>query len=252
MELKYATVLVVDDEPMLLDIFREWLVEENCRVLTAGDGAAALQILRDQHVDVIVSDVRMPVMDGIVLLKNLTTYSGELQDIYAPKMIFVSGFTDLEPRDAYGLGVEALMQKPIKRDRFVGAVRRTLRAREETWAEPSKSEGLQLHVSLPSASDAIEQGRIAFGRGGFCVRCTSPISEGPIRFDLEFEGEKVSFAGNGLIRWADPDQNLIGVEISNLDAPGRRWAIHLINANAGSSYIPRAPLSAAPKFKTAR
>jgi len=37
MELKNATVLIVDDERMLLDIFSEWLKEENCRVLTAGD-----------------------------------------------------------------------------------------------------------------------------------------------------------------------------------------------------------------------
>jgi CheY-like chemotaxis protein len=39
MELKDATVLIVDDEPMVLDIFREWLQEEGCRVLTGGDGA---------------------------------------------------------------------------------------------------------------------------------------------------------------------------------------------------------------------
>ena len=109
MELKYATVLVVDDESMLLDIFSEWLEEEHCRVLTAGDGAAALQILRDHHVDVIVSDVRMPVMDGILLLKNLTTYVRMSQSDYPPKMIFISGFTDLEPREAYHLGVEVII-----------------------------------------------------------------------------------------------------------------------------------------------
>ena len=54
MELKYATVLVVDDEPMLLDIFREWLEEERCRVLTAGAGEAALKILSNHYVEVIV------------------------------------------------------------------------------------------------------------------------------------------------------------------------------------------------------
>src|SRR5215469_13419275 len=106
MELKDAAVLIVDDEPMLLDIFGEWLQEENCRVLTAGDGAAALQILRNHHADVIVTDVRMPVMDGILLLKNLTTYSGPSKSHHQPKMIFITGFTDLEPREAYSLGVE--------------------------------------------------------------------------------------------------------------------------------------------------
>ena len=252
MELNYETVLVVDDDVMLLDIFRVWLQEESGRVFTAGDGAAALQILRDNHVDVIVSDVRMPVMDGILLLKNLVTHSqmerGE-QDHYPPKMIFISGFSDLEPREAYDLGIEALMQKPIKCAQFVAAVRRSLRPREEMWAEPPASRGLPVQVALPCVSAAIEQGRIAFGHGGFCLRCSSPIREGPVRFDLDFEGEKVSFAGHGLISWADPGEGLLGVEISGLDDTCRQWAMGVIAANANSSYIPRVPLGAVPRSR---
>jgi hypothetical protein len=40
-------------------------------------------------------------------------------------MIIISGFTDLEPRDAYNLGVEAIFEKPIDRAQFVDTVRRT-------------------------------------------------------------------------------------------------------------------------------
>jgi len=210
MESKHATILVVDDEPMLLDIFIEWLEEENCRVLTARDGAAALHILRNHHVDVIVSDVRMPVMDGILLLKNLATYTGLSQRNHPPKTIFITGFTDLEPREAYNLGIEAFLQKPIERAQFVNTVRRTRRSHEETWSEPSTPGGMPLHVALPRVSAAIEQGRITFGRGGFCVYCSSPVREGAVRFDLEFEGEKASFAGHGLVRWAEPDERLPG------------------------------------------
>ena len=253
MELTDATVLVVDDERMLLDIFSEWLEEENCRVLTAGDGAAALRILRNDRVDVIVSDVRMPVMDGIVLLKNLTTlFSGRSQSNYPPKMIFISGFTDLEPREAYNMGVEAILQKPIDRAQFVDTVRRTLRSHEETWSEPLIPGGMPLHVSLPRVSAAIEQGRIAFGRGGFCLYCSSPVREGAVRFDLEFESEKASFAGYGLIRWAEPEERLLGVEISNIDESCREWALGVIAENAGSSYIPRVPFSATPRSKVAK
>jgi CheY-like chemotaxis protein len=253
MELNEATVLVVDDERMLLDIFSEWLQEENCRVLTAGDGAAALEVLRNHHADVIVSDVRMPVMDGIVLLKNLTTlFSGRSQSNYPPKMIFISGFTDLEPREAYHLGVEAIIQKPIDRAQFVGAVRQSLRSHEENWSGSPTPGGLALNVALSSVPAAIEQGRIAFGRGGFCLYFSSPMREGRVRFDLEFEAENASLAGHGWIRWVEPDERLLGVEISNLDEPCRNWAIGVIAANAGSSYIPRAPLSEAPKSKTAK
>jgi CheY-like chemotaxis protein len=252
MELKDATVLLVEDEPMLLGIFCEWLEEENCHVLTAGDGAAALQILRDHHVDVLVSDVRMPVMDGILLLKNLTTHAGASQSNNLPKMIFITGFADLEPRDAYGLGVEAIMQKPIKHAEFVGAIRRTLQSPEEIWAEPSTTGGVPLNVALYCVSAAIEQGRIEFGRGGFCLQYSPPIKEGPVRFDLEFEAEKVSLRGHGLVRWVESDERLLGVEILSLDESCRRWATAVIAANAGSTYIPRGTLSAITGTKTAK
>ena len=80
----------------------------------------------------------------------------------------------------------------------------------------------------------------------------SPMREGPVRFDLEFEDEKVSFVGHGLIRWAESEERLLGVEILTLDEPCREWVIGLIAVNAGSSYIPRAPLAAAPRSKTAK
>jgi CheY-like chemotaxis protein len=252
MELKESTVLIVDDEPMLLEIFGEWLQEENCRVLTAGDGAAALQILQSHHVDIIVSDVRMPVMDGILLLKNLTTLSGVSNSNHPPKMILITGFTDLEAREAYNLGVEAMLQKPIERVQLVEVVRRALRSQEETWSGPTTPGGMPLHVALPCVSSAMEQGRIAFGRGGFCLYFASPVREGPVRFDVEFEAENLSFAGHGLIRWAEPDECLLGVEIFNLDEPCRDWMIGLIGVNAGSSYIPRAPLPASSTCSLAR
>ena len=252
MELKDATVLIVDDERMLLDIFSEWLTEENSRVLTAGDGATALRILRNDRVDLIVSDVRTPVMDGILLLKNLTTYSGLFQGNHPPKMIFISGFTGLEPREAYHMGVEAILQKPIERTEFVGTVRRTLRSPEETWSKPLIPGGMPLHVVLPRVSPAIEQGRIAFGRGGFCLYSSSHVRESAVRFDLEFESDQASFAGYGLIRWAEPEEHLLGVEISNIDESCREWALGVIAANAESSYIPRVPSSATPRSKVAK
>lgn len=71
---------------MLLDIFREWLEEENCRVVAAGEGAAAPRPLRDNHVDVLITDVRMPVMDGIVLVKNIRMSCGNPKLSKKPKL----------------------------------------------------------------------------------------------------------------------------------------------------------------------
>jgi CheY-like chemotaxis protein len=68
MQLRDATLLLVDDEPILLEIETEWFSGLAAQVLTANNGAEALKVLEATPVDVILTDVRMPVMDGITLL----------------------------------------------------------------------------------------------------------------------------------------------------------------------------------------
>src|SRR5258708_14909894 len=70
MHLKDATILLVDDEPDLRTIIAEWFKREGSRVLVAEDGAEALNIIQANHGDVVVSDVRKPVIHGITLLKH--------------------------------------------------------------------------------------------------------------------------------------------------------------------------------------
>jgi CheY-like chemotaxis protein len=128
MHLKNATILLVDDEPDLLEIQAAWFRREGSRVLVAGNGAEALEILLANHVDVVVSDVRMPVMDGIALLKNV-----KARQNYKSSVMFISGFTDIQPRDAYDLGVEAVMSKPVERKELIAVVSRVLAERDELW-----------------------------------------------------------------------------------------------------------------------
>ena len=136
-----------------------------------------------------------------------------------------------------------MMQKPVKAAEFVGSIRRALGSPGEKWAEPPTTAGVSLHVALSCVSDAIEQGRIEFGRGGFCLHYSSPIKQGPVRFDLEFQTEELSFGGHGLVRWVESNECLLGVEILSLDESCRRWATGVIAVNAGLAYIPRRPLN---------
>jgi len=233
-DLKQATVLVVDDEPMLVEIFAEWLVEAGFHVLTARNGAEALKVLSNQQVDVIVTDVRMPVMDGPALLRAL-----KASGVCLPKLIFVTGFTDLELREAYDLGVETVLHKPIDMKTFVGAIWRVLRPRRQAWSQPVAAAGATLCVDLPTVPAAIEQGWIAFGQGGICLRNDS-LREEPVRFALHFESEPLPLAGQGVVRWVDRGERQIGIEILSLDDACREQALDLIAAHADFSYIPRA------------
>ncbi|MGC4395848.1 HD domain-containing phosphohydrolase [Hydrogenophaga sp. T2] len=68
---RVTTVLCVDDEPNILSALRRTLRADGLRVLTAAGGAEALQLLEAEAVDLVVSDMRMPGMDGAALLEHV-------------------------------------------------------------------------------------------------------------------------------------------------------------------------------------
>jgi CheY-like chemotaxis protein len=69
--LKDATVLVVDDEDELREIFVDEFRAIGAKVFEARQGVEALEILRREKIDVLLSDVRMPGGDGISLIRNI-------------------------------------------------------------------------------------------------------------------------------------------------------------------------------------
>ena len=83
------TVLFVDDDPIVLRSIARGLLDEPYYVCFAGSGEEALEILRQQEIHVLVTDMRMPEMDGTELLKIVTK---EYPNIV--KMI-LSGYTDM-------------------------------------------------------------------------------------------------------------------------------------------------------------
>ena len=66
-----ATLLLVDDEPSILSALRRLFRPQGYRVLTAESGAAALDLVREHTLDLVISDMRMPEMDGAKLLEKL-------------------------------------------------------------------------------------------------------------------------------------------------------------------------------------
>jgi len=105
-----------------------------CTVTEAADGKEALDILARDRLDAIVTDVRMPRVNGVELVHQL-----HLSGRYIPIAIFVSGYLDLMLPDAFNLGVEAVMSKPCEKKGkkgLSGAVKRSLLRRQLIF-EPS-------------------------------------------------------------------------------------------------------------------
>jgi CheY-like chemotaxis protein len=247
MQLKDATVLLVDDEPDLRSIIAEWFRREGCNLLVAEDGAQALGIISANKIDVVVSDVRMPVMDGITLLKKVKT-SG-----YKSSVMFVSGFTDvIKPRESYDLGVEAVMSKPVERRHLIAAVTRILAERGELWRfPPSEKPEAILDATFDSLASTLRQGLLALGRGGFCIKSTQRLAEGRVDLLLEFRVDKRKVTGQGIVRWIDSAEAQIGVEITYIDEPNRAWILSMTEPNTSISFIPRTSTGAIAPAMTA-
>ncbi len=235
MQLSDAVILIVDDEPGLLKIFRRWLELAGCRVLTAENGAKGLEIARSNHIDVIVSDVRMPVMDGLEMLRQLQTYEG-----YLPKIIFVSGFNDLPEREYYDLGVESMLQKPLRRLDLLTVVERCLISPDERWHDPiPNAPEHTLTARFDSVPAALEEKKLEFGRGGFYMRLRfSACVDEIIGLHIEFVAEHCALIGQGIVRWIERNDDMIGIEIIHVDDENRNSFCDLILANASTSFIP--------------
>jgi CheY-like chemotaxis protein len=68
-----ATVLIVDDDPVIAMMYGLGLERAGYHVLAAKDGVAGLELVETAHPDLILLDVRMPVMDGIEVLTRLVS-----------------------------------------------------------------------------------------------------------------------------------------------------------------------------------
>ena len=80
-------VLIVDDEPNLRKILAAQLSRDGYDVMTAEDGEQGLQMLRDHHIDLVVTDLKMPKVDGMTFFRELSSENPTL----ARRLIFVTG-----------------------------------------------------------------------------------------------------------------------------------------------------------------
>jgi DNA-binding response OmpR family regulator len=85
-------VLIVDDEASYLELLGDLLRHEGCTVSSASDGKQAREILNQEEVDVIISDVNMPTLDGVRLHSFVREVTGERSIPF----IFISGMDDSE------------------------------------------------------------------------------------------------------------------------------------------------------------
>ena len=118
-ERKHA-ILLVDDEPLTLNMLKRFFEKADFDVMTAQDGLEAIAVYehKKDQIDVILSDIELPEMDGWMMHSRLKEINPQV------KVIFTSGYYHPEIQTRCDReGIEALIPKPFKLDEVVSIVR---------------------------------------------------------------------------------------------------------------------------------
>ena len=116
-----GTLLLIDDEPEITETILQLLENSGIQIIIATNGRQALEILAERPVDAILSDVRMPQMSGIEMLKEV-----RLAGLATP-ILLMSGYADHNMTlEALRAGVLDVIDKPFSRVQLLLAVRRAV------------------------------------------------------------------------------------------------------------------------------
>ena len=123
-ELKGKNILLVDDDPDILDALRAALSDTGANVDTARDGNEALGKASASMPDLMVLDMMMPKRSGFLVLESLK--KGKQPDD-PPRVVVITGNPGVRHRIyAESLGVEVYMTKPFRMDRLIESIRKLL------------------------------------------------------------------------------------------------------------------------------
>ncbi len=123
-----GTIVVADDEALARQSVAELLREEGYQVYEAADGQAAFQLLEEIDVDLVLSDLRMPGVDGLAVLQKI-------REVYPQTMVvLMTAYASVETVvEALRLGAQDYLLKPLLFDDLLHKVRHLLEHKRQAW-----------------------------------------------------------------------------------------------------------------------
>jgi len=115
------SVLIVDDEPIVRESIRDWLVDAGYQVATAENGEKALEMIEKEDFGIMIVDVRLPGKTGITVLKEVKALKPQI------KSIVITAYSSTElAAEAMKLGAVDYLIKPVAPDELERLIQKTL------------------------------------------------------------------------------------------------------------------------------
>jgi DNA-binding NtrC family response regulator len=141
-----GTILVADDEALARHSLVELLQEEGYHVYEAADGNTALQILAEADIDVVLSDLKMPGVDGLALLRKVRETQPQTMVILMTAYASVNTVVE-----ALRLGAQDYLIKPLFLEDVLNKVRRLLEHKQQAWEVQILRRELTRHFDFDSS-----------------------------------------------------------------------------------------------------
>jgi len=154
-----ARILAVDDEPVILDSFRKILVLAGFSVDTVESGPEALTLLRAHPYDFLFTDLKMPEMDGVEVVKAARHLRPDLD------VVVITGYGTIESAvETMQFGAVDYAQKPFTEEELVNLAKRLLIKREARIAAQLRP---AVRVVAPAMAESVAAGEYCVPGGAF-------------------------------------------------------------------------------------
>ncbi len=122
-------ILVVDDEKLIRDVIREYLINENYEVIEAKDGVEAVKLAEENNIDLIILDIMMPNMDGYTAYKEIR------KNKVIPTIILSARSEEYDKLLGFDLGIDDFLAKPFSPKELVARIKAILRRNDKNLSE---------------------------------------------------------------------------------------------------------------------
>ncbi len=154
-----AKIICVDDEDVILDSFRKILVLDGYAVDTVSSGPEAINLVKSNHYDFLFTDLKMPEMDGVEVVKAVKYLRPDID------VIIITGYATVETAvDCMKLGAMDYVQKPFTEDELLEFTKKSLIKRQDKIQKQLKP---RVHIAHVAEEEKLSKGEFAIPGGVF-------------------------------------------------------------------------------------
>ena len=117
----FVKILICDDEALIRNVIKEYLVLENMEVLEAKDGIEAIDIVQSKDVDLVVMDIMMPKMDGYQAIREIK----KIKDV--PFIVLSARTEEFDKLAGFDIGIDDYVTKPFSPKELVARIKAVLK-----------------------------------------------------------------------------------------------------------------------------